>query len=96
MGLSRDLWELNPLLPLQFQMTFHLFIAAFVGAAATLVSLVSRCSHCPAVLLHLARRWGQRTMEVVGTEVAEPELVSFSDNKEVVGEAAIGGDLEGR
>lgn len=26
---------------LQFQMTFHLFIAAFVGAAATLVSLVS-------------------------------------------------------
>jgi len=35
-------------------------------------------------------------MEVVGTEVAEPELVSFSDNKEVVGEAATGGDLEGR
>lgn len=96
MGLSRDLWELNPLLPLQFQMTFHLFIAAFVGAAATLVSLVSRCSRCLAVLLHLARRWGQRTMEVVGTEVAEPELVSFSDNKEVVGEAATGGDLEGR
>lgn len=26
---------------LQFQMTFHLFIAAFVGAAVTLVALVS-------------------------------------------------------
>lgn len=28
-------------LSLQFQMTFHLFIAAFVGAAITLVALVS-------------------------------------------------------
>ncbi|KAI6078166.1 Myelin proteolipid protein [Aix galericulata] len=31
--------ELTAVFPLQFQMTFHLFIAAFVGAAATLVSL---------------------------------------------------------
>lgn len=59
-------------------MTFHLFIAAFVGAAATLVSLVSRCSPCPAVLLCPARIWGQRTSEVVGKDVTEPVLVSFS------------------
>ena len=82
-------------------MTFHLFIAAFVGAAATLVSLVSRCSPCLAVLLRLARMWGQRTTEVVGMEVTEPVLVSFSGtevqmtnsgHKKV--EVAAGGDLE--
>lgn len=70
--------ELTAVFPLQFQMTFHLFIAAFVGAAATLVSLVSRCSPCPAVLLRPARIWGQRTPEVVGKDVTEPVLVSFS------------------
>lgn len=65
-------------LPLQFQMTFHLFIAAFVGAAATLVSLVSQCSPCPAVLLRLAKMWGKRTAKVVGMDGTEPVLVSFS------------------
>lgn len=71
-------WELTLPLPLQFQMTFHLFIAAFVGAAATLVSLVSQCSPCPGNLLCPTRMWGRRTAEVVGMDVTEPVLLSFS------------------
>lgn len=63
---------------LQFQMTFHLFIAAFVGAAATLVSLVS----CFKIILE--NKWSRDSVSGIRLRLEEILLPTLKDWREAL------------
>nr|XP_033799960.1 myelin proteolipid protein isoform X1 [Geotrypetes seraphini] len=69
----------------EFQMTFHLFVAAFVGAAATLISLIHAlmCHSANRAYYHCNTKM-EKTKEPPKTEALELGEIPTEPNKEIL------------